>query len=98
ARDLFIDQSGELGKHTALDILLFIENGCLHCDFLYDRSVFSSESIENYLREYQSSLQELIEYCSSRQQVYLTPSDLPAATLTQKQIEKIEQSVSVLAH
>jgi amino acid adenylation domain-containing protein/non-ribosomal peptide synthase protein (TIGR01720 family) len=88
-----LDQSGALKLPFALDVLLFVSDGCLHCDFLYDSTKFSLHQIKEYLLAYQASFESLINYCCEQNRQYLTPSDLSAAILSQNEIESIEKHV-----
>jgi len=86
-----IDQHADLVRPNALDVLVFVADGCLQCDFLYDAHSISKSDIHDYLVVYEESLVSLIEYCCTEKQSYLTPSDLMASNISQDQIEIIEQ-------
>ncbi len=92
----FLDQSAALAKVVALDIVLFISEGCLQCDFLYDSSRFSEQEIDQYLDRYKGYLESLIDYCCAQSKPGLTPSDLSAANLSQSEIDTVELYVSGL--
>src|SRR5690606_1352999 len=86
----FLDQSAALARAHALDIVIFVNDGCLQCDFLYDQVLFEKQQIENYLTSYQKNLENLINYCCDQTYSQLTPSDLRSLSLTQQEIENIE--------
>lgn len=92
-----LDQHKDLPKISALDVLLFVRDGCLRCDFLYDASRFDEKSILDYLAGYQKALESLIRFCCEQNKRYLSPSDLPAASLPQRDIELIEKHIEELA-
>ena len=91
-----LDQAKELPRNAPLDIVLFVSDGCLQCDFLYDGKIFSEAQIRDYLQKYQQKIATLINYCCQQKRQQLSPSDLPAASLNQTEIELLESEIDNL--
>lgn len=86
----FLDQSALLERAHSLDIVIFVNDGCLQCDFLYDQMLYEHDQMHQYLAIYQQRLEALIQYCCEQNYSSLSPSDLKSLSLTQKEIEIIE--------
>lgn len=91
-----LDQAKELPRTAPLDIVLFVSEGCLQCDFLYDSKTFRESEIKVYLQKYQQKIATLINYCCQQKRQQLSPSDLSAANLNQTEIELLEAELDNL--
>ncbi len=88
-----MDQADTLKRPHLLDIVVYINAGSLHCEFLYDAVLMQEAQILAYAQHYQQALESLIENCCAQLHPLLSPSDLLASKLNQKEIEQIEHSV-----
>jgi non-ribosomal peptide synthase protein (TIGR01720 family) len=79
-----------------LDIGAIVYDGALNVDFTYSSQVHQRESIEGLVAHYREALEELIEHCLQEDAGGYTPSDFPAMTVGQKQLDAVLEELDTL--
>jgi iturin family lipopeptide synthetase C len=86
--------SPQAQRPHAININGILNNGQLHMSFTYDIKEFQRHRIEILSSCYQSKLEEIIEYCCSRQEQELSPGDLDYSELTIEELEELKNLTS----
>jgi amino acid adenylation domain-containing protein/non-ribosomal peptide synthase protein (TIGR01720 family) len=87
ARGLY--QSPEARRAHAVEINAYVAHDRLHVEWTYSRALHRPESIESWASEFMRSLGELIKHCQDPESGGYTPSDFPAARISQKDLQAV---------
>jgi len=71
-----------------LDVSAIIAGGRLQISINYSSHLHRADTINALVQAYLAQLQALIEYCRAAEAGSLTPSDVPLANLSQRQLDK----------
>ena len=71
----------------------FVAGGRLQLDWTYSINVHRSTTVEQLAESYLQSLREIVRHCSEAEGGF-TPSDFPAAELSQEELDQLIQDLS----
>ncbi len=81
---------GSLGRRRhLLEVNSAVSAGKLQLTWTYSQNIHSRDTIERLAQAYIQALQDLIQHCLSPEAGGYTPSDLPAARLSQRQLDQL---------
>ncbi|MDQ2977686.1 MAG: hypothetical protein M3R62_00585, partial [Acidobacteriota bacterium] len=66
-----------------------IQGGRLRFSWIFSENRHRRETVERLARSFEQALRDLIAHCQSARGGTYTPSDFPAARLSQKDLEKL---------
>ena len=72
----------------------FVAGGRLQIDWTYSVNVHRSATVEQLAGNYLQSLREIVRHCAEAEAGGFTPSDFPAAELSQEELDQLIQDVS----
>lgn len=74
-----------------LDINCLVVAGHLEIRLTYSKHKFRAASMQNFLDEFLGELREIINHCTSKEEIEFTPSDFSLAKLSQKNLDFLFQ-------
>ena len=72
----------------------FVSGGRLQLDWTYSVNVHRAATVEQLAESYLQSLRDIVRYCSEAEAGGFTPSDFPAAELSQEELDQLIQDLS----
>ncbi len=78
-----------LRRPHLLDVDTRVAEERLQAVFRYSRGLHRRETVESLARQYQAELERLVDHCRSPEAGGFTPSDFPAAGVTQEELDRI---------
>jgi amino acid adenylation domain-containing protein/non-ribosomal peptide synthase protein (TIGR01720 family) len=93
------ESSGSEHSHLAsrshlLEVNAFLLGGQLQVDWIYSSNLHQRATIESLAENFMTAIASLIAHCQSPEAGGYTPSDFPAARLSQKDIDKFITKIS----
>jgi len=82
-------ESSTAPRRYLLEVITQIENGCLQMDIVYSTVIHRKTTIEDLVALVLTKIKSLLEHCLSLGAGGFTPSDFPAAGLTQEEIDRL---------
>ncbi|OPZ90085.1 MAG: Gramicidin S synthase 1 [Firmicutes bacterium ADurb.Bin419] len=79
----------DYGNNNMLEIDIIILDGKLRVSFNYNQYHYTVESIRDIIKQYESSLVEIINYCVEKKDSEITPSDLLYNELSFDELKEI---------
>ena len=86
---VYANHSPNQVRPYALNINAAISDGVFRINFDYNREHFSSENIQLLAENYIAMLKDIVLYCCDCEFTTLTPSDVPEASLSQKELDDL---------
>jgi non-ribosomal peptide synthase protein (TIGR01720 family) len=83
-----VSDPGELSRF-GLTVTGMVAGGKLGLHIEYDRSRFADESVARFQAGFRTTLQEIIRFCSNRNDSEMTPADLSYRNLSLHDLENI---------
>ena len=83
----------ELMPHLRYPIHLewhFAADQALHIRVTYDTQYFKAETIAAWMKQYRTSLQDLVQHCMQKEEIEFTPSDYDYKDLSIDDLEELE--------
>lgn len=74
---------------SLLDINCYIVNEKLNILLTYSKSMFTENTIENFISLYTDNIKRLITHCNDKEIVEFTPSDFDTVEITQEELDKL---------
>jgi non-ribosomal peptide synthase protein (TIGR01720 family) len=87
--------SPEMESIYNIDINGMVVEGALTFSFTYNKREYETASIEKLLDRFHCSLLEIIEHCTARDEVELTPSDLGDEELSLEELDHIKEMINL---
>ena len=84
------NESMENEAKYPIEITAVVQNGELQVGCSYDRLRFKPSTIKEWMEAYQTSLEKLINFCTSKEDRELTPSDFDYKDLSIDDLEELE--------
>lgn len=84
--------TGERTHH--LSINAFIVDGNLQVNWIYSKTVYQSNTVEDLAQKFIESLKQLIQHCQLSNSEEYTPSDFPMARLGQNELDSFIAEIS----
>jgi len=81
-------------RRHLIDVLAMVHSGSLQMDWVYSRNYHGRQTIERIAGNYLDELRVLIKHCQAPESRGYTPSDLPAARLSQQQLDQFLAAVT----
>jgi non-ribosomal peptide synthase protein (TIGR01720 family) len=72
----------------------FVAGGRLQLDWTYSVNVHRAATVERLAESYLQSLRDIVRHCSEAEAGGFTPSDFPAAELSQEELDQLIQDLS----
>jgi non-ribosomal peptide synthase protein (TIGR01720 family) len=79
----------EAPRQHLLEVLALVSGGRLRIDFTYSVNCHRTETIDRLIGVFMEALRKLIEYCRSADAAGFTPSDFPAAQVSQRDLDTL---------
>jgi amino acid adenylation domain-containing protein/non-ribosomal peptide synthase protein (TIGR01720 family) len=76
-------------RSHAIEVNALVTGGSLHCEWTFGSRVYRGDAVERLARGFITALSELVAHCQSPEAGGYTPSDFPAAELSQGQLESV---------
>ncbi|HEY4387780.1 MAG TPA: amino acid adenylation domain-containing protein [Ktedonobacteraceae bacterium] len=81
-------------RHYKVEVTGYVEGGELHMSWRYSTKLHRRSSIAQLAERFKETLQDLIRHCEEEDVEGYTPSDFPAAALSQKDLDKLLNKIN----
>ena len=87
--DRALTTSAHMEQTLALDFVLFVSDGQLTIELMYDSQRISETQADSLLAQYQQALQHIADFCAGREQSEKTATDFTVTELDQDEFDDI---------
>ncbi len=84
-----------IGNGAQLYVFGRIINGQLSISIQYDKALFTTDTIESFVKNYKNKIQELSIKLTQEEKVFITPSDLTFKGLSMNDLEQINKNNTI---